>query len=67
MGGSSQSQSQPWKTGNWFVGPWNYMDEVTSDFTPPKRVRIHDITLRVGEQQAGIIFKKDEKIRIVEK
>lgn len=58
---------QPWKTDNWFVSPWNYVDEVTRDFKPPKKVRIHDITLRDGEQQAGIIFKKDDKIRIAEK
>ena len=57
----------PWKTDHWFVSPWNYVKEVTEDFHPPKRVKIHDITLRDGEQQAGIIFKKDEKIRIAEK
>ena len=61
------SKSEPWKTDNWFVSPWNYLKEVTNDFTPPKKVRIHDITLRDGEQQAGIIFRKDDKIRIAEK
>ena len=30
-------------------------------------MKIHDITLRDGEQQAGIIFTKDDKIRIAEK
>jgi isopropylmalate/homocitrate/citramalate synthase len=40
---------------------------VTRDFHPPKEVKIHDITLRDGEQQAGIIFTKDDKIRIAEK
>jgi len=30
-------------------------------------VKIHDVTLRDGEQQAGIIFTKDDKIRIAEK
>jgi isopropylmalate/homocitrate/citramalate synthase len=30
-------------------------------------VKIHDITLRDGEQQAGITFTKDDKIRIAEK
>lgn len=57
----------PWKTDNWHVSPWNYLDEVTSGFNPPAKVKIHDITLRDGEQQAGIIFTKDDKIRIAEK
>ncbi|MBW2593996.1 MAG: pyruvate carboxyltransferase [Deltaproteobacteria bacterium] len=57
----------PWKTENWHVSPWNYLSEVTAGFQPPKKVRIHDITLRDGEQQAGIIFTKDDKIRIAEK
>jgi isopropylmalate/homocitrate/citramalate synthase len=57
----------PWKTDNWFVSPWNYLPEVVGDFKPPKQVRIHDVTLRDGEQQAGIIFTKDDKIRIAEK
>ena len=30
-------------------------------------MRIHDVTLRDGEQQAGIILSKDDKIRIAEK
>ena len=59
--------SQPWKTDNWFVSPWNFLEEVTAGFQPPEKVRIHDITLRDGEQQAGIIFTKDDKIRIAEK
>jgi len=59
--------AQPWKTDNWFVSPWNYEGEVTEGFKPPKKVKIHDVTLRDGEQQAGIIFTKDDKIRIAEK
>jgi len=59
--------AQPWKTDNWFVSPWNFVEEVTRDFQPPQQVKIHDITLRDGEQQAGIIFTKDDKIRIAEK
>jgi isopropylmalate/homocitrate/citramalate synthase len=57
----------PWKTENWFVSPWNYLEEVTGGFHPPQAVKIHDITLRDGEQQAGIIFTKDDKIRLAEK
>lgn len=59
--------TKPWKTDNWFVSPWNFLDEVTKGFQPPEKVEIHDITLRDGEQQAGIIFTKDDKIRIAEK
>lgn len=61
------AKSQPWKTDQWFVSPWNYVDDITSDFQIPERVRLHDITLRDGEQQAGIIFTKDDKIQIAEK
>jgi isopropylmalate/homocitrate/citramalate synthase len=61
------NKAQPWKTPNWHVSPWNYLEEVTKDFTPPQQVKIHDITLRDGEQQAGIIFTKDDKVRIAEK
>ncbi|MBW2312299.1 MAG: hypothetical protein JRF35_14730, partial [Deltaproteobacteria bacterium] len=39
----------PWKTPHWHVSPWNYLPEVTKDFTPPKTVKVHDITLRDGE------------------
>jgi len=61
------AKNEPWKTENWFVSPWNYLPEVTRDFTPPKQVKIHDITLRDGEQQAGVVLTKDDKIRIAEK
>ena len=61
------AQNKPWDTKNWFVSPWNYLPEVTRDFTPPRQVKIHDITLRDGEQQAGIVLTKDDKVRIAEK
>lgn len=58
---------KPWKTKDWHVSSWNYLEEVTAGFAPPKKVTIHDVTLRDGEQQAGIIYSKDDKIRIAEK
>jgi isopropylmalate/homocitrate/citramalate synthase len=57
----------PWKTDDWFVSEWNYLEEVTKGFNPPKKVIIHDVTLRDGEQQAGVIYTKDDKVRIAEK
>jgi hypothetical protein len=61
-----KNTGQPWKTDNWYVSPWNYLEEVTRGFKPPEAVKIHDITLRDGEQQAGVILKKDDKIQIAE-
>jgi isopropylmalate/homocitrate/citramalate synthase len=58
--------SQPWKTRNWFVSQWNYADEVRKDFKFAKQIKIHDITLRDGEQQTGVILSMDDKIRIAE-
>lgn len=67
MARETNATCTPWKTADWFVSPWNYADKITRDFKPPKKVKIHDVTLRDGEQQAGIIFTKDDKIRIAEK
>lgn len=58
---------KPWQTDSYFVSPWNYQPEVTSGFSPPQHVEVHDVTLRDGEQQAGVEFTADEKIRIAEK
>ncbi len=54
-------------SGNWYVSHWNFADEVRKNFNQPSNVRIHDVTLRDGEQQAGVVFTKDDKIRIAEK
>lgn len=58
--------NQPWKTNDWFVSEWNYADEVRKDFKFAKNIKVHDVTLRDGEQQTGVILSKDEKIRIAE-
>jgi isopropylmalate/homocitrate/citramalate synthase len=59
--------NEPWKKDKkWFVSPWNYADEVRKDFHFAKNVKVHDITLRDGEQQTGVILSMDDKIRIAE-
>lgn len=59
--------SAPWKTEKYYVSPLNYLEGVTKDFKLPKTVKIHDVTLRDGEQETCVALRKDEKIRIAEK
>jgi isopropylmalate/homocitrate/citramalate synthase len=58
--------TQPWKTDRWFTSSWNYLPEVTQGFAFPNEIKIHDMTLRDGEQQAGIELRKEDKVRIAE-
>jgi isopropylmalate/homocitrate/citramalate synthase len=58
------TESTPWHTDQWFVSPWNYVEETRRDFAFPQRVRFHDVCLRDGEQQAGVEFTPREKIRL---
>ena len=54
----------PWKTDNWFTSPWNFFDEVREGLNFSENIKIHDITLRDGEQQTGITFTRPEKVEI---
>jgi isopropylmalate/homocitrate/citramalate synthase len=64
--GAPRIKGTPWKTDKWFVSPWNYEPEVMKQFKfpPAKDIKIHDITLRDGEQQAGIAYSLEDKLRI---
>jgi isopropylmalate/homocitrate/citramalate synthase len=61
-----EPEQTPWKTDQWFTSPWNHDAEVTSAYAFPDEIQIHDVTLRDGEQQSGVVFTADEKIRIAE-
>ena len=53
----------PWMTDRWFTSPHNFNEEVRAQLKFAKKITFHDITLRDGEQQTGVVFTKDDKIR----
>jgi isopropylmalate/homocitrate/citramalate synthase len=54
----------PWQTKNWFVSPFNFDEEARAQTNLPKSLTFHDVTLRDGEQQAGVVFTKYDKVMI---
>ena len=60
------AKAEAWKTDNWWVSHWNFVEDRTKGLEHLQRLKVYDVTLRDGEQQAGIVFTKDDKIRIAE-
>lgn len=57
----------PWKTENWFTSPLNFAGEVRRQLHFADRIQLHDVTLRDGEQQAGFVLNKDQKVALAER
>ena len=57
----------PWKSEKWYTSPWNFVGEVRDQMNFSKNIQFHDVSLRDGEQQAGLIFTKDQKVALAEK
>jgi isopropylmalate/homocitrate/citramalate synthase len=57
----------PWKSRSHYVSEYNFIPQVRKGIKLPKSITLHDVTLRDGEQQARVTFRKDEKIAIAKK
>lgn len=55
---------QPWKTDGWHVSHYNFNPQAMKGRKFPKKIQFHDVTLRDGEQEAGLVFRKEDKIKI---
>jgi len=42
----------------------NWDPKVRAGWKLPKKITIHDVTLRDGEQTPGVVFRRDEKLKI---
>lgn len=58
---------QPWKTDKWFTSPWCYLPEVRKNDSFAPKIKIHDVTLRDGEQQTAVVFRREEKVAIAKR
>lgn len=56
-----------WRSDKWYTSNWNFADEVRQQIHLKEHVKIHDVTLRDGEQQAGMVLSKDQKVCLAEK
>jgi methanogen homocitrate synthase len=51
----------------WWVSPFNLYPEVRNTYQLPRKVSIHDATLRDGEQTPGVVMTVADKVELAEK
>jgi isopropylmalate/homocitrate/citramalate synthase len=56
--------NQAWKSSQWFTSCWNHTDAVCAMREFPQKLQFHDVTLRDGEQQAGMALDAGQRLAI---
>lgn len=57
----------PWKNDMWYTSPWNFCDGAKEMFHFADNIQFHDVTLRDGEQQSGVLYNCEQKVALAEK
>jgi hypothetical protein len=59
--------AQSWKTDRWFTSHLNFEPAAREGIEFAPKIEFHDVSLRDGEQQTGLVFNADPKVRIADK
>jgi len=60
-------ENEPWVGPKWISSRWNYDQQVRSEMDLPEKVQIYDVTCRDGEQRPGVVFRREDKVKIAQK
>ena len=63
---SAFNKDLEYRTDSWYLCPTYFLPEIREQYHFAKQIKVTDCTLRDGEQQAGVVFTKDDKVRIAQ-
>jgi len=59
--------TQPWKADRWFTSYLNFEPAAREGIEFAPKIEFHDVSLRDGEQQTGLVFTAEQKVQIADK